>query len=161
MAETTADTDIASARSRKTPFIIGVIGAVILGGTGFALAYKGILPFPGAAAETTAEVSPTPLPEVDFIALDPLTISIGPVSEGRHLRFAAQIEARRPHVDEVRAMQPRILDVLNSYLRAVDIADLESPSTLPKLKAQMLRRVQIVCGEGRVNDLLISEFLMN
>ena len=49
---------------------------------------------------------------------------------------------------------PRILDVLNSYLRAVELADLEDPSAMVRLRAQMLRRVQIVTGEGRVRDLL-------
>ena len=56
---------------------------------------------------------------------------------------------------------PRILDVLNGYLRAVETADLENPSALVKLRAQMLRRVQIVTGEGRVRDLLVTEFVLN
>ena len=49
----------------------------------------------------------------------------------------------------------------NSYLRAVAITDLEDPSAMTRLRAQMLRRVQIVTGEGRVRDLLVTEFLLN
>jgi len=56
---------------------------------------------------------------------------------------------------------PRILDVLNSYLRAVAITDLEDPTAMARLRAQMLRRVQIVTGEGRVRDLLVTEFVLN
>ena len=56
---------------------------------------------------------------------------------------------------------PRVLDVLNSYLRAVEVSDLEDPSALVRLRAQMLRRVQIVTGEGRVRDLLVTEFVLN
>ena len=52
-------------------------------------------------------------------------------------------------------LMPRIQDVLNSYLRAVEVRQLEDPSALLRLRAQMLRRVQIVTGEGRVRDLLI------
>jgi flagellar FliL protein len=51
--------------------------------------------------------------------------------------------------------------VLNTYLRALSIADLEESTALVRLRAQMLRRVQIVTGEGRINDLLIMEFVLN
>ncbi len=56
---------------------------------------------------------------------------------------------------------PRVLDVLNTYLRAVEVRDLEEPSSLARLRAQMLRRIQVVTGEGRVRDLLISELVLN
>lgn len=56
---------------------------------------------------------------------------------------------------------PRVVDTLNTYLRAVDVADLAAPAMAVKIRAQMLRRVQIVTGEGRVRDLLISEFVLN
>jgi len=32
---------------------------------------------------------------------------------------------------------------------------------LLRLRSQMLRRVQVVTGEGRVRDLLIMEFVLN
>ena len=56
---------------------------------------------------------------------------------------------------------PRVLDVLNTYLRAVDVRDLEQPSAIPRLRAQMLRRIQVVTGPDRVRDLLITEFILN
>jgi flagellar FliL protein len=58
-------------------------------------------------------------------------------------------------------LMPRILDVLNTYLRAVDVRDLEQPAAIARLRAQMLRRIQVVTGEGRVRDLLITEFILN
>ena len=51
--------------------------------------------------------------------------------------------------------------MLNGYLRAVEVADLEDRTALVRLRAQMLRRVQIVTGEGRVRDLLVTEFVIN
>jgi flagellar FliL protein len=62
---------------------------------------------------------------------------------------------------DVTAILPRVVDVLNSYLRALEISDLEDPAALTRLRAQMLRRVQIVAGPGQVNDLLVMEFVMN
>ena len=58
-------------------------------------------------------------------------------------------------------LAPRILDVLNSYLRAIETASIEDPQAMARLRAQMLRRIQIVTGEGRVRDLLITEFVLN
>jgi flagellar protein FliL len=71
------------------------------------------------------------------------------------------LEVSGPHSAEVTLLKPRILDVLNSYLRAVEVAELEDPSALVRIRAQMLRRIQIVTGEGRVRDLLITEFVLN
>jgi flagellar FliL protein len=96
-----------------------------------------------------------------FVPLDPLVISL-PGNGGRvHLRFTAQLEVAPEYALEVEAVKPRIVDVLNSYLRAVRVAELEDPAILIKLRGQMLRRVQIVTGEGRVRDLLIMEFVLN
>ncbi|MEL7416552.1 MAG: flagellar basal body-associated FliL family protein, partial [Pseudomonadota bacterium] len=58
-------------------------------------------------------------------------------------------------------LKPRISDVLNTYLRAVSLDELENPAAMLRLRAQMLRRIQLVTGEGRVRDLLISEFILN
>jgi flagellar FliL protein len=56
---------------------------------------------------------------------------------------------------------PRIVDVTNTYLRALKLADLEDSQALIRLRAQLLRRMQVVTGEGRINDLLIMEFVLN
>ena len=58
-------------------------------------------------------------------------------------------------------LKPRILDVLNEYLRAVEEIELESPGSLTLLRAQMLRRIAIVVGDGLVRDLLILEFVLS
>jgi flagellar FliL protein len=56
---------------------------------------------------------------------------------------------------------PRIADVLNGYMRAIDVTQLEDPAALVRMRAQLLRRIQIVTGEGRVRDLLVTEFVLN
>ena len=104
---------------------------------------------------------PIELPKVAFVPIDPLVINLGPGSANRHLKFRAELEVEPAAADDVTALLPRVLDVLNSYLRAVSLSDLEEPTALIKLRAQMLRRIQIVTGEGRVRDLLIMEFILN
>ena len=88
-------------------------------------------------------------------------ISLPPGASARHLRFTGQLEVEPEHAAEVAQLMPRILDVLNTYLRAVEVRDLEQPASIARLRAQMLRRVQVVTGEGRVRDLLITEFVLN
>lgn len=97
----------------------------------------------------------------NFLVLDPITVSLAPDQSARHLRLAAQIETAPGALAAVTAVKPRILDVLNGYLRAVDVAELEAPAAMPRLHAQMLRRVQLVGGGEAVRDILITEFILN
>ena len=56
---------------------------------------------------------------------------------------------------------PRVMDVINSYLRVLDRQELTDPRTLARLRAQLLRRIQIVTGDVLVRDLLVTEFVVN
>ncbi len=160
MAEITAAGMEVPAKKSKLPLIIGVVLALILGGGGFYATYSGLLLGP-APEPAVLEPSADPLPAIAFVPVDPIMVSLGRDAENRHLRFVAQIEAVQAHQAEVVQLMPRILDVLNGYLRAVEVRELEDPTALIRLRAQMLRRVQIVTGEGRVRDLLITEFVLN
>ncbi|MCK0095765.1 flagellar basal body-associated FliL family protein [Yoonia sp. F2084L] len=161
----TADADVADnapKKGGKLPLIIGLVLAIVGGAGGFLAVQAGLL----GGSESTAKEAPTDTKDaaaatVYFVAIDPLVISL-PSSGGRdHLRFAAQLEVVPAYVAEVEAIKPRVVDVLNGYLRSVDLAELEDPAALIRLRAQMLRRVQVVTGEGRVNDLLIMEFVLS
>ncbi|EBA13849.1 flagellar basal body-associated FliL family protein [Roseobacter sp. CCS2] len=163
----TADADVAEDAPRKAsklPLVFGFVLAILGAGGGFYAVQSGVLSgsdsSDAAEKESASETSNTEL-DVAFVAIDPLVISL-PGQGGRdHLRFAAQLEVRPDHAAEVEAIRPRIVDVLNGYLRAIDIASLEDPATLPRLRAQMLRRIQVVTGPGRVDDILIMEFVLS
>ncbi len=123
-------------------------------------------PASGHGEATSAEgghgaATPGRLPELAFVPIQQVVISLGSAANNAHLIMSSQLEVDRPMADEVTMLMPRILDVINGYLRAVDVAQLEDPSSLVTLRAQMLRRIQIVTGEGRVRDLLITEFVLN
>lgn len=159
MAETAAEAAPEPKRRSKLPILIGVVLAALLGGGGFYATYAGLLFGAHPAVEEGPEAAP--LPDIAFVPVEPVVISLGPGASASHLRFTAQLEVAKPYAAEVAVLQPRILDVLNGYLRAVDVAELEDPAALVRLRAQMLRRVQIVTGEGRVRDLLVTEFVTN
>ncbi len=145
-------------RSKK-PLLIGVLLALILGGGGFYVTWSGLL-F-GGGGHGDEETAPPALQGVAFVPLETIVVSLGADSGSDHLRFTAQVEVVEAAVADVTLLKPRILDVLNSYLRAIDTASIEDPQAMARLRAQMLRRVQIVTGDGRVRDLLITEFVLN
>ncbi len=142
----------------RLPLILGLLGALVLGGGGFYAIWSGLL-F-GHAAGAEAETA-SPLPDIGFVPIPPAVISLPQGSSSSHLRFAAQLEVEATELDAVTLILPRIQDVLNSYLRAVSVAELQDPSTLVRIRAHLLRRIQLVAGDGRVRDLLVTEFVLN
>ena len=139
----------------KLGLIIGLVLALAGGGGAFFAIYSGMILGGG---EEVVEEEIEPLPTVSFVPIEPMVVTVG-ISGKQQLRFQAELEVTPESGEAVALLMPRILDVLNGYLRAVEIGELENPSALIKLRAQMLRRVQLVTGDGHVRDLLITEFV--
>lgn len=159
MADAEEPQDVAPRKSKK-PLIIGIVLALLMGGGGFYATWSGlILASDEKHVADGAEVGP--LPDIAFVPVDPLTITLGAAVDNRHLRFASQLEVSGAHVADVTLLLPRIVDVLNGYLRALDPAQFDDPAALVRIRAQVLRRIQLVTGEGRVRDLLVTEFVLN
>lgn len=144
--------------------LIGALLALLLGGAGFYAVWSGLILAPPPVAEDSAMDMPTlpnPVLDIAFIPIEPMLISLSPESASKHLRFRGQLEVDIVNQERVTMLMPRVVDVLNNYLRAVDPSELESPGALTRLRAQMLRRVQVVIGDNMVRDLLIMEFILN
>ncbi|MBY6048850.1 flagellar basal body-associated protein FliL [Vannielia litorea] len=149
-------------KKSKLPLILGVLLMLGGGGGAFFATFSGMLGGGEPAEEGHEEVAEAePLEPVAFVPLDPIIIAVRSRGRAAHLRFRAELEVEPDRQEEVTLLMPRILDVLNTYLRAVEIGEIERPSALMSLRAQMLRRIQIVTGEGRVKDLLVTEFVVN
>lgn len=150
-------------KKSKLGLLLGFVFLILGAGGGFMAVQMGF--FGGGSSDDAQHEDDAsaldPLPDVAFVPLDPLIISLGAHATARHLRFSAQLEVEPSHLSEVESIKPRIVDVLNSYLRAVETSDLEDPTALLRLRSQMLRRIQVVSGQGRVRDLLIMEFVLN
>lgn len=161
LAEALAPQEAAPKTNSKLALIIGLALFVVLGGGGFYAVYSGMILGSTNEGHSSAETGHEVVPEVAFVPIPALTISLGKANEDHHLRFTAQLEVDKKQESEVAALVPRILDVINGYLRAVEVAELEDPDALVRLRSQMLRRIQIVTGEGRVRDLLVTEFVLD
>lgn len=151
----------------KLPLAIGLVLMFVLGGAGFFAVYSGKVFSDHAAKkadeyEIEPEKGAEPLPDVTYIPIEPLIVNLASSGgQPKHLRFQAQIEVPSTYEAEVKKVLPRIVDILNGYLRAVDVDVLENPSALIQLRSQVLRRMKIAAGEQRVNDVLIMEFVIN
>lgn len=157
-----SDAETVAVKKKGKGLIIGLVLALIAGGGGFFAVYSGLILGHGdAAPEAAEEAAIADLPEIAFVPVDRIVLPVGPGNSGRFLHFAAQIEVPKAHEQEALHFLPRVTDVLNTYLRALEPEDLSQKTALIRLRAQMLRRVQIVLGEGRARDLLITEFVIN
>lgn len=167
-----AEADAAPKKKSKA-MLFGLLGAVFLGGGAFYGVYSGLIPLPfgkdppaqadaGApGAEMAEDRPPDEMEPVAFVPLDEMIISLGPEATARHLKVRVSIEVDPESTDAVAALTPRILDVLNTFLRAVDERDFEVPRAMMRIRAQMLRRVQLVTPQGAVRNVLIQEFVLN
>jgi flagellar protein FliL len=160
MAMADAAADESPKKRSKKPLLIGLALALILGGGGFYATFSGMILGAGEDHAARDDV-PGPLSGIAFVPLETIVVSLGADSGSEHLRFTAQLEVADTAAADVSMLTPRILDVVNSYLRAIDTASIEDPQAMARLRAQMLRRIQVVTGEGRVRDLLITEFVLN
>lgn len=157
MDETDETEENVPKKASKLPLIVAVVVALAGGAGAFFFMYTG---GQSTAEEVLEEETLSPLADVAFVPLPPMVIALGDSSTNRLLRFQAQLEVTRGDEVTVSQLEPRIMDVLNTYLRAVSVNDLESRRALVRLRAQMLRRIQIVTGGDHVRDLLITEFVL-
>ncbi|MGR3514763.1 MAG: flagellar basal body-associated FliL family protein [Paracoccaceae bacterium] len=157
MADEETEDESDAPKKGKSGLLIGIVLASVAGGGGFAFT-SGMLTGGGR----TEVVAPARLSDdLAFVPIEPMTVAIGKPSDRRYLRFRAELEVNKDYRSDVEAMMPRVVDVLNTYLQSLDMADVEDPSSLLTLRSQMRRRVDLVVGGNRVHDLLVMEFVIN
>ncbi len=161
MSDTDTPTDDTPKKSSKLPMILGVVLALLGGGAGFYATWSGMLLGGDSEAATKEVPEKEKGPDVAYVSVDPVIISLGESSRSRHLQFRAELEVPAAHKEDVKKLLPRVVDVFNSYLRALEPGDLEDQAALTRLRGQLLRRVQVVVGPDHVNDLLVMEFVLN
>lgn len=138
--------------------------ALTLGGVAAGAAFV-ITPAAGkCVAPPTPDGSPSHVridpKDVAYVNLEPLVISLGPNARSKYLKISISLETSKNHENSLNMLSPRIRDVLNTYLRAVEESDLQRPASMTRLRAQMLRRLQLVAPQGSVSDILITDFVL-
>lgn len=163
-------TDVAVEAIPKKPGKMGlvVLTAVVLlaGGGGFAAGSMGLIPVPlGQSGDMATEPGghDTAMPSsqpAEFHQLPELVIPLGNALSSQYLRANLYLEIDPSAAALLRQTEPRIVDTLNIFLRAVDERDMSSILAMENLRAEMLRRVRLVTGDKAVRAVLIGEFLL-
>lgn len=167
MSDDTTTVETPPKQRSKMPLILGVVLALVGGGGGFFVASSGLLG--GKSAHESHDTAThddhgdghaVVASEGDFIAVDPVVVNLPPGSKHALLRFAVQLEVPHEYTSEVEHQLPRVTDALNTYLRAVDPADLEDRTALIRIRSHLRARLDVVLGPDRVQDILIMEFIL-
>lgn len=158
--------DEAPRRKSRAPLLIGLLLALLLGGGGFYAVFSGRLALP-AALTGGGDDGHAPIgaafPAGDapaFVPVGEMVIPLGPDATAKFLVIETSVETRPEDAAALEALRPRILDVFNTFLRAVEEADIEAPSASIRLRAQLLRRVRTVAAPIEARDLLITTFIL-
>ncbi|QFT58379.1 Flagellar FliL protein [Sulfitobacter sp. THAF37] len=161
MSEPQEEPEAPPKKASKLPLLLGILLGLAGAGGGFYATWSGLILGTDPHENAAPEAQKAPSADVAYVAVEPLVVSLRGAGQNQHLKFRAHLETSPESQPEVEKLLPRVTDVLNSYLRALEVADIEDPAALTRLRAQMLRRVQVVTGQGHVNDLLIMEFVLN
>lgn len=152
--------DAAPAKGSKLKWVIILVVLLgVGGGAGFA-GYAGLIDLDSLGGGMTAHNSGISGEDSEFVGLPELIVPLGEGSRARHLRAVLHIEVAAGAGERIKMLEPRVLDVLNTFLRAVEERDIESPESFARIHAQMLRRVRLVVGEQDVRDVLVGEFVL-
>lgn len=92
---------------------------------------------------------------------DEIVVSIRPSGRIRYLKLSIAVETS---VDSQAAFvenEMRIRDALNTYLRAVEVAALEDPASLGRIRSQLARRIEFVVAPAPVDAVLITDFILS
>ena len=146
----------------KVIILMAIVLSVILGGVAYYLVSSNRIPFLNSAVSDAPYTTPTAdSGAIAFVPLDPIMITFETGRDRVHLRFRTQLEVPKSATSNVEALVPRVVDVFNTFLRALSLDELQAPAALTKLRAQMLRRARLVLGDDQINDVLIMEFVLD
>jgi len=163
MADTDMQEEVDPPKKGKLGLILALLVALIAGGGGFFAAFSGMIPLGSTDEHNIAGDEAVELKSLGsnvYIELDPLVVNIRSSSKYQLLKFVGQLEVKPEHATDIENIKPRLMDVMNTYLNALEAAHFEDPIALIKLRAQLLRRLQVISGDGRIEDLLIMEFIL-
>lgn len=152
-------------KSRK-PMLIGLILFVLLGGGGFYATFSGMLSVSallgGSEAEGTDEASEDHVESsaFAFASVGEMVIPLGPKANSDFLILEAEVEVSPEEKEAINAQMPRIRDMFNTYLRAVEARDLEAQDATLRLRAHLLRRIGVLIAPLEARDLLFTTFIL-
>jgi flagellar FliL protein len=120
----------------------------------------------GAPADGAADGSLGVIAEgpdgVTFFTLPDMVVNIqAPDGQPTFLKLKLTLETRDAHVaEQLQAEMPRMQDMFQGFLRELRPEDLAGSAGSFQLRAEILRRVNLIAAPGKVDAVLIEEMLV-
>lgn len=148
----------------KLPLILGLVLSLAAAGGGFYATFSGMFSVASllggetAGSEEDTEMAERSTPT--FFSVGETIIPLGPDAEAEFLLMTSEIEIDPKDLEVFEAMLPRIQDLFNTYLTAVEARDLEQPNATMRLRDQLLRRIRVIADPAMPRDLLFTSFIL-
>ncbi|WP_237182520.1 flagellar basal body-associated FliL family protein [Roseomonas marmotae] len=147
-------------------FCLGAL--LLLGGAGTAAwtlvpglpdSMRKILHF-SMAADAGEEGALPPLARPVFVELPEMTLTLPNAGRPRQLRLKLAMEMVPDPDQPSERLSPRIYDSLVLYLRTLRDGELDGALAMDRLRGDLHRRLDLLLGEGRVRDVLITGLVL-
>ena len=152
------------ARSSRMPLIIGLVLFLVAAGGGFYATSSGKLSLASILGESKEkpekQTKMASAPALTFLPVGEIVVPLGPSAQAKYLLLTAEIEVSSEDTETLQAMLPRIRDLFNTYLRAVEARDLEQPDATMRLRDQLLRRLRVIADPLSPRDILFTSFIL-
>jgi flagellar FliL protein len=136
---------------------------VLLLGVGAGLWFTGILPglLGMKKDEPEQQKVAKPVPP-SFIDLPELVANLNSnPARPAYVKIVARLEIRHPDdVDKVRAVMPRLQDMMQTYLREMRPDELRGSAGTYRLREELIARANTAAAPARVADVLFSQLLI-
>lgn len=138
---------------------VALVVALGLGLGGGLLAGRYLAPLaPGSAPPAPPEPKAPPNP--DLIYDLPETLAALDDASGRGMLLRLGISVECPTAEDLSKLQeylPRVLDVLQVYLRTQQLKDLRGVKNVERLRGELKTRMEAVIAPGKINRLLFRD----
>lgn len=169
MAETDQDEGQATAATgggllgnKKMLIIIIAVVLLLVGGIGAGLylfVFSKSAEKAEASAATTEQAGP---PAVSYFDMPDILANIqGADGSTAYLKLSVSLElSSEEEKAGIQALQPRITDQLQAYVRELRTDDLKGSAGVMRIKEEMLRRVNVAAVPYHVRDVLLKEMVI-
>ncbi|MEM6602590.1 MAG: flagellar basal body-associated FliL family protein [Pseudomonadota bacterium] len=145
-------------RKKRGGLLILIVFTLFLSAVGGGASYMGYVDVPLIESKTVEKLPD--LSNTIFVPLPKIVVTLGENAQAKYLRAQFAIETDPNYEERVKTLEPRLMDVFNTYLRVVEEQELTNPERFQNLQAQMLRRARLVAGEAAIKNLLVQEFVL-
>lgn len=149
---------------------INMMGLLVLGlacaTTSFASVYF-LAPAPTIAEASTVEAEHVAHEKpaekkknLTYTPVQEILITIGSAPATRYLKMQLSVSTDKADAKKVTPVETQLIDAFLLYLRSVEVSDFEDPAFYKHMREQLGRRADLVLGDGIVEGVLITEFLL-